>query len=97
VVADAQPVETPAPVAAAPAPAPVEPPAARVEPIPAPAPAPAPVDSRAMLQDSGLVMIETTSKPAAPVVDEEPVKLGRPRRERPKAADESLQQVETKN
>jgi len=69
-----------------------------VQPAPRPqAPAPAPADAKELLQDSGLVMIETRHAPA-PAADAEPeVKLGRPRRERPKAAEEPLQQVETKN
>lgn len=80
----------PEPVAA-PAPAPV------ITPRAAPQPAPAPADTRELLKDSGLVMIETASKPAAPVVEEPAAPLGRPRRERAKPAEEPLQQVETKN
>ena len=48
---------------------------------------------------AGLVMIETdrSKAPQAPQVQEEPVNLGRPRRERPKVQqEEELQQVETK-
>jgi hypothetical protein len=57
------------------------------------------IDSRALLESSGLVMIETDhskSQVAAPA--EEPQHLGRPRRERPKPAvqEEELQQVETR-
>ena len=54
---------------------------------------------RLRLESSGLVMIETdrSKAPAAPQ-GEEPVHLGRPRRERPKDApqDETLEQVETR-
>jgi ribonuclease E len=63
-------------------------------------PAPQPkIDSKALLESSGLVMIETDrSKAPAAAPAEEPLHLGRPRRERPKPApqDEELQQVETK-
>jgi hypothetical protein len=51
-----------------------------------------------MLESAGLQMVETRADrvPAAPVA-EEPVQLGRPRRERPRqAADEQLVQIETK-
>jgi hypothetical protein len=57
------------------------------------------IDSRALLESDGLVMIETdrAKAPAQPQA-EEPQHLGRPRRERVKAApqEEELQQVETK-
>ncbi len=56
------------------------------------------VESRALIEDAGLVMIETDRSKAQyiPQVDE-PAHLGRPRRERPKPAqqEEELQQVET--
>ena len=56
------------------------------------------IDAKEVLEESGLVMIETdrSKAPAAPVV-EEPQHLGRPRRERPRPAaqDEELVQVET--
>jgi hypothetical protein len=78
------------------------------EPAPAPAPMAAPVpqrrepkiDSRALLESSGLVMVETDRSKAAEVAPpaEQPQRLGRPRRERPKPLpqDEELQQVETR-
>jgi ribonuclease E len=57
------------------------------------------IDSRALLESSGLVMIETDrakTQVAAPA--EEPQQLGRPRRERPKPSvqEDELQQVETR-
>jgi hypothetical protein len=56
------------------------------------------LDSKALIESSGLVMIETDRSKAhyTPQI-EEPPHLGRPRRERPKAAtqEEELQQVET--
>ncbi|HEX9182924.1 MAG TPA: hypothetical protein VF876_06665 [Burkholderiales bacterium] len=57
------------------------------------------VDTRQMLESAGLQMVETRADrvPAMPVA-EEPVQLGRPRRERPRpASEEQLVQVETKN
>ena len=57
------------------------------------------IDSKALLDSSGLVMIETDhSKTQFGVPAEEPQQLGRPRRERPKPApqEEELQQVETR-
>lgn len=83
------------------------------EPAPAatPAPAPAPraqepaaeqpkVDSKALLESAGLVMIETDrSKAPPPPPAEEPQHLGRPRRERqkpPSAPEDELVQIETK-
>ena len=57
------------------------------------------VDSRALLESSGLVMIETDrSKAQVAAPAEEPQQLGRPRRERPKPAaqEDELQQVETR-
>ncbi|MBI3371711.1 MAG: Rne/Rng family ribonuclease [Betaproteobacteria bacterium] len=79
-----------------------------IEPAPLPIPAPAPravvpaavrVDPRAVLETTGLQMVETDRSKLAPVLpDEPPVPLGRPRRERPRpVAEEALQQVETKN
>jgi len=58
------------------------------------------VDSRALLESDGLVMIETdrAKAPTQPQA-EEPQNLGRPRRERQKPLqqqEEELQQVETK-
>lgn len=57
------------------------------------------VDSKALIESSGLVMIETDRSKAhyTPQI-EEPQHLGRPRRERPKPPpqeEEELQQVET--
>jgi hypothetical protein len=57
------------------------------------------IDSKALLESSGLVMIETDrSKAPVSLPLEEPLQLGRPRRERPKAPtqEEELQQVETR-
>ncbi len=106
-------VESPMPPVSAsePAPQPEPAPAAQPEPAPQPAPAallePAPqpepihIDARKALEDDGLVMIETDRSKAVPVppLEEEPVRLGRPRRERPRPLpqDEELQQVETKH
>jgi ribonuclease E len=81
------PVETPGPVETPP-----PPPPPRVE--------EPKVDSKALLESAGLVMIETdrSKAPAQPQVEEEPQHLGRPRRERPKPQpqDEQLVQIETK-
>jgi hypothetical protein len=56
------------------------------------------IEAKKLLDDAGLVMIETdrARAPTQPV-PEEPVQLGRPRREprRPPTPDEDLQQVET--
>jgi len=57
------------------------------------------IDSKALLESSGLVMIETDrSRAQVAAQAEEPQHLGRPRRERPKPAsqEEELQQVETR-
>ena len=57
------------------------------------------IDSKAMLESSGLVMIETDrSKAPFSPPSEEPQQLGRPRRERakPQSQEEELQQVETR-
>jgi len=58
------------------------------------------VDPKELLESAGLVMIETDRAKAPPVQPqpEEPQHLGRPRRERPKAAppqDDELVQIET--
>lgn len=72
--------------------------AAAPPPPPRPAASPAPVKVQEVLQQSGLVMIETdASKARAAIPEQEPVQLGRPRRERPRPVEEPLQQVETKN
>jgi hypothetical protein len=72
----------------------------RVEPRPQPRAEPR-VEPKKLLEEAGLVMIETDrakAPPPAPVA-EEPAQLGRPRREKPRAGpeDEPLQQVETKH
>lgn len=58
------------------------------------------IDSKALLESDGLVMVETdrSKAPAVAPVVEEPQNLGRPRRERPKpqVQDDELKQVETK-
>lgn len=86
----------------APAPAlvvePAPAPALVVEPAPAPAPRAPQPDPKELLSSSGLVMIETDpSRSKSYQLEEEKVQLGRARRERPKQAEESLMQVETKN
>jgi hypothetical protein len=57
------------------------------------------VDSKALLESAGLVMIETDRSKAPPSqpAAEEPQHLGRPRRERakPQAQDDELVQIET--
>ncbi|HEU4353342.1 MAG TPA: Rne/Rng family ribonuclease [Burkholderiales bacterium] len=76
----------------------VEEAAPRVE-EPTPRIEPPKIDSKALLESDGLVMIETdrSKAPAAPAEEASP-QLGRPRRERPKPSpqDEELQQVETR-
>ncbi len=91
------PAPAPAVEAPAPAPAPVV-----VAPAPAPvvtvSPAVPKVDAKEVLSGAGLVMIETDlSRSKSYVLEEAPVQLGRPRRERPKQAAEELKQVETKD
>jgi hypothetical protein len=80
----------------------------RYEPAPRPAPAPRieepriepRIEPKKLLEDAGLVMIETdrAKAPSQPAVAEEPLHLGRPRRERPvvQTQEEELKQVETK-
>ena len=58
------------------------------------------VDPKELLESAGLVMIETdhAKAPPTPPQPDEPQHLGRPRRERPKAAppqDDELVQIET--
>jgi hypothetical protein len=57
------------------------------------------IDAKELLNDSGLVMVETdrAKVQVQPPVIEEPQPAGRPRRERPKPApqDDELVQVET--
>ena len=58
------------------------------------------IDAKQLLNDSGLVMIETdrSKAPAQPAATEETQPLGRPRRERSKpqtAQDDELVQIET--
>jgi hypothetical protein len=72
--------------------------AREVSPPPPPAPR---VDPKELLDQAGLVMIETDRSKAPapqPAQQEEPAHVGRPRRERtkPAQAEEELQQVETK-
>jgi len=82
----------------------LEEPAPRMEQPPAEQPAPRmeqpKIDSKALLESAGLVMIETdrSKAPAQPQVQEEPQHSGRPRRERPKpvSQEEELKQVETR-
>ena len=55
------------------------------------------IDPREYLQSAGLQMVETRAdSPRAAAPAEEPIKLGRPRRERPQAGAEELVQVETR-
>ena len=56
-----------------------------------------PVNLDAVLADSGLVMVQTTSTPIIVAQAEPPVKLGRPRKQQPlaQAAAEPLVMVET--
>ena len=57
------------------------------------------IDSKALLESDGLVMIETDrSKAPGASAEEAPPQLGRPRREKPKPApqEDELQQVETR-
>jgi ribonuclease E len=69
---------------------------APVAPVPAAAPK---VDAKELLSSSGLVMIETDpSRSKSYQLEEAPVHLGRPRKERTKqTAPEELMQVETKS
>jgi hypothetical protein len=91
------PVETPSPVMHA-EPVTAEPRAepVRAEPVRS-GPQPK-IDPKTLLESDGLVMIETdrSKAPVSTPAVEEPQHLGRPRRERPKAQEEELQQVETK-
>lgn len=91
------PEPAPAP-AAEPAPAPVAAPATPPPPPPAPQAEAVRIDPKEYLQSADLQMVETRAgSAAAPAPEEETLKLGRPRRERPRqAAEESLVQVETR-
>lgn len=61
-------------------------------------PAPAPVDLGTALEQSGLVLVETSGTAAAPLIQEPVQPLGRRRRETVKAEEaEPLQQVETRS
>ena len=84
----------PAPRFEEPAPAPrIEEPASRVE------REEPKIDSKALLESAGLVMIETDrSKAPAQPLTEEQQQLGRPRRERPKppSQEDELVQIETR-
>lgn len=85
---EAAPVETPPRLEVPPQPAEVVP--QREEPE---------IDSRALLESSGLVMIETdrNKRPASEAPEEPEPQLGRPRRERAKPpTEDELQQVETR-
>jgi hypothetical protein len=102
--AEAEPVREPIVAAPAIAPSPDVAPAPTIarEPAPAPKPAvtPPPVDVREALETSGLQMVETRpDRVRAPAPEAEPVALGRPRRERPRAVETEapLVQVETKH
>jgi len=93
-----------------PAPEPRQPEPMHAEPVSAEPVRPSPVrhepqqqpkiDPKVLLESAGLVMIETdrSKAPAGCVPAEEPLHLGRPRRERSKAQaqEDELQQVETK-
>lgn len=92
-----------------PAPEPRQPEPMHAEPVTAEPARPSPVrhepqqptiDPKVLLESAGLVMIETdrSKAPAVSAPAEEPLHLGRPRRERsrPQAQDDELQQVETK-
>jgi len=71
--------------------------APKAEPV-APAVVAEPVNIETALAESGLVMVQTTSAPIAVPQAEQPVKLGRPRKQNPlaaQAADEPLVMVET--
>jgi hypothetical protein len=77
-------------------------PAPVVQPAPPRAPRPAPqVDVRETLASAGLQLVETNpAKARQPLAESEPVRLGRPRRERPAEAQsgaDELVQVETRN
>jgi hypothetical protein len=79
-----------------PLPLPVQEPLRREEPVRREEPK---IDSKALLESSGLVMIETDrSKAQLSAPAEAPQQLGRPRRERakPQPQEEELQQVETR-
>ncbi len=88
---------TPAPVVQEQAPAPEAQPAQQPASVVTARPDVPKVDAKEVLSGVGLVMIETdASRSKSYVLEEAPVQLGRPRRERPKQAAEELKQVETK-
>jgi hypothetical protein len=71
----------------------------RAEPSPAPRVEAPRIDPKEYLESAGLVMIETdrAKAPVQPQAEEQPMHVGRPRRERPKspAQDDALVQIET--
>jgi ribonuclease E len=89
-VVERAPVVEPTPVVQSPA-EPASIPASR------PAPEPVRIDTRAVLESAGLQMVETRHSDVSTVLENAPVQQGRPRRERPRPAEEPLQQVETKS
>ena len=97
-------VSEPAPIVEVAAPAPVATENATVDALEvqkiesAPAPVAEPVDIDAALAGSGLVMVQTTAAPVAMAPAELPVKLGRPRKQKPVSENtdsEPLVMVET--
>ncbi len=77
-----------------------EPPAAEAPRYEERRPEPKPIDPKVLLEDAGLVMVETDRSKAPPLasVAEEPQSLGRPKRDRPRPAtpqEDELVQIET--
>ena len=66
-------------------------------PEPEPEPEPEPADLSKVLEDSGLVLVQTSTAAAGVVESESPVKLGRPRKPKAKEGGEeaTLMMVET--
>ena len=95
-----EPQQQPQPRYEPPAPPPVEQPRAEQRRVEEPRTEEPRIDAKQLLNDSGLVMIETDRAKVTvqPQVVEEAQPAGRPRRERPKPApqDDELQQVETR-